>query len=112
MTSPRKITNIYDADFNTYDLDGPIQEDIHLLNLGYDREKGQGWYVLRMEPGSQTIQHEHKFWEEFLILEGELIENDGTTLKTGDFVTYPPGTQHNSRTETGCLLIGIDHDIV
>ena len=46
--------------------------------------------------------------EEFLILEGELIESDGTVLKTGDMVSYDQGTFHNSRTETGCLLIGFD----
>ena len=109
MSPSRKITNIYQADFGVYDLEGPIQEDIRLLNLGYDRETGKGWYVMRMAPGARTIAHEHRFVEEFLILEGELIESDGTILKPGDFVTYPPGTQHNSRTETGCFLIGIDH---
>ena len=44
------------------------------------------------------------------ILEGELIESDGTVLKKGDFVSYPPDSYHNSRTETGCLLIGHDRD--
>ena len=48
--------------------------------------------------------------EEFLILDGELIENDGTVLKKGDLASYRPGTRHSSRTETGCLLIGIDRD--
>ena len=110
MIASRKITNIYDTDFSVYDLEGPIQEDIRLLNLGYDRETGKGWYVMRMAPGARTIAHEHRFVEEFLILEGELTESDGTVLKPGDFVTYPPGTHHHSRTETGCLLIGIDHD--
>jgi hypothetical protein len=46
--------------------------------------------------------------EDFLIIEGELIESDGRVLKAGDFVHYEPGTHHNSRTEKGCLLIGID----
>ena len=112
MTPARKITNIYQADFGVYDLEGPIQEDIRLLSLGYDQDTGKGWYVMRMAPGAQTIAHEHRFVEEFLILEGELIESDGTILKPGDFVTYPPGTCHHSRTETGCLLSGIDHDDV
>jgi len=42
--------------------------------------------------------------EEFIILEGELIDSDGTVFKAGDFVSYAPGTRHNSRTETGCLI--------
>ena len=41
-------------------------------------------------------------------LEGEVIESDGTRLQAGDFVSYPPGSHHNTRTETGCLLIGFD----
>ncbi len=93
----RKITNLNSSVFTPYDLEGPIQKDIHLLNISYDRTSGTGWYVMRMDPGA-TI----------LILEGELIESDGTVLTTGDFVSYPPGTSHNSRTHTGCLLIGLD----
>ena len=46
--------------------------------------------------------------EDYLILEGELIESDGHVLKPGDFVSYRPGSHHNSRTETGCLLVGFD----
>ena len=112
MNTLRKITNIYREDSSVYDLEGPIQEDIQLLNLSYNRETGKDWYVIRMTPGAQTIEHEHQFVEEFLVLDGKLIKSDGTVLKPGDFVTYPPGTRHNSRTETGCLLIGIDHDSV
>ena len=67
-----------------------------------------GVYVMRMDPGAVTVPHTHGKNEDFLILEGELIESDGTVLKAGDFVHYDPGTHHNSRTESGCLLIGGD----
>jgi hypothetical protein len=43
-------------------------------------------------------------WEEFLVLEGDLVDSDGTTFGPGDFVGYEAGTHHNSWTETGCLL--------
>lgn len=33
-----------------------------------------------------------------------MIENVGTVFKAGDFVMLREGTQHNSRTETGCTL--------
>ena len=110
MNKSRKITNIYEGQFVTYDLDGPEQKDIALLNISYDLKMRKGWYVMRLEPGAETVVHVHDVDEEFLILEGDLIEDDGTILKPGDFVTYPKGTRHNSRTDTGCLLIGIDHD--
>lgn len=102
------MINLYNSPFGEYDLEGEVQPDISLLNISYDRERGTGWYVMRMEPGSASIPHEHAKCEEYLILEGELIESDGTVLKKGDFVSYAPGTFHNSRTETGCLLIGHD----
>jgi quercetin dioxygenase-like cupin family protein len=104
----RKITSLNSSVFTPYDLDGPVQKDMHLLNISYDRTSGTGWYVIRMDPGAVTIPHQHKKLEEFLILEGELIENDGTVLTTGDFVSYSPGTSHNSRTHAGCLLIALD----
>ena len=42
--------------------------------------------------------------EEFLILEGDLVDSDGTKFGPGDFVSYEAGTHHNSWTEGGCLI--------
>lgn len=104
----RSVINIYDTPMGAYDMDGPLQPDMSLIELSYNREKSQGAYLIRMQPGAETVAHEHRFREEFLILEGELIESDGTVLKPGDYIVYGAGTYHNSRTETGCLLLGID----
>ena len=49
-------------------------------------------------------QHRHNGHEQFLILDGELHESDGTILKAGDLVFYRDGTEHNSYTPNGCLL--------
>ena len=92
-----------------YDLDGPLQEDISYAPLSYDA-RGRGSYLMRMEPGAETIHHTHVSREEFLILEGEVIESDGTRLKAGDWIVYEPGTDHHTRTETGCLILGLDWD--
>ena len=108
MTLERCVTNIYDTPYTTYDLDGPEQQDMKLLNISYHKDTGRGWYVIRMAPGAATIPHTHASREEYLILEGDLIESDGTVLRKGDFVNYAPGTHHNSRTENGCLLIGLN----
>jgi len=106
----RRIVNIYDTPYEPYDLEGEVQDNVHLLNISYDRDRATGWYVIRMEPGTASIPHEHAKHEEYLILEGELIESDGTVLGKGDFISYSPGSFHNSRTETGCLLIGHDRE--
>jgi len=105
----RKIIHTASTEFGPYDFDGPLQEDMGLLNLSHDKKTGQGAYMIRMDPGAETIRHVHKRREEYLILEGELIESDGTRLLPGDYVIYQQGTEHNSRTEKGCLLVGIDY---
>ena len=108
MTLERSVTNIYDAPYTTYDLEGAVQKDMQLLNISYSKDTGLGWYVIQMAPGAATIPHAHESREEYLILKGDLIESDGTVLKEGDFVNYAPGTHHYSRTENGCLLIGLN----
>jgi len=106
----RTIVNIYETPFAPYDMEGPLQEDMSVLAVSYSRATQRGIYVMRMEPGAVTIPHVHGCMEEYLILEGEVIESDGTVLRKGDFTSYKPGSHHNSRTETGCLLVGFDWD--
>lgn len=90
--------------FQPYDLDGPLQPEMSWLSISYDRRSSTGCYLMRMAPGAVTIPHDHPGMEEFLMLEGELIDDDGAVFGPGDFVSYQPGTHHNSRTETGCLI--------
>jgi mannose-6-phosphate isomerase-like protein (cupin superfamily) len=104
----RRVVATGSAPLGVYDMEGPVQPEIGLVNLSYDRALGEGVYFMRMDPGAATIAHTHGGFEDFLILEGELIESDGTVLRAGDVVSYAPGTHHNSRTETGCTLIGFD----
>jgi anti-sigma factor ChrR (cupin superfamily) len=59
---------------------------------------------MRMEPGAVTVAHDHVGMEEFLVLEGDLVDDDGATFGPGDFVSYEARTHHSSHTERGCLL--------
>jgi anti-sigma factor ChrR (cupin superfamily) len=102
--SGRKVFNLHSAPFREYDMEGPVQPEMSWLPISYDEATGQGCYAMRMRPGAVTISHEHAGMEEFLILEGDLIDDDGTRFAPGDFVSYEPGTTHNSRTENGCLI--------
>lgn len=105
----RTVLNINDVDLQPYDMEGPVQEGMFYHPLTYDREGDEnGCYLIRMEAGTETIAHVHQGNEDYLILEGEFIESDGTVLKKGDFIHYDKGTRHNTRTETGGLLIGFD----
>jgi len=107
MSTPapdRRIVRIAETAFLPYDLDGPLQPEMSWLPISFDRKSWQGCYLMRMQPGAATVEHDHPGLEEFIILEGELIDSDGTVFKAGDFVSYAAGTRHNSRTETGCLV--------
>jgi anti-sigma factor ChrR (cupin superfamily) len=107
MTDPthgRTMVNAHTTPFLPYDLEGPVQPEMSWLPLSYDSETGEGTYLMRMEPGAVTIAHDHPGMEEFLILEGDLVDSDGTVFGPGDFVSYEAGTHHNSWSETGCLI--------
>lgn len=104
----RRVVAHQTAMFGDYDLDGIDQPEISLLTISYDRATEQGSYFMRMQPGAVTVAHEHPGMEEFLILEGELIDDDGAVFKAGDFVSYEAGTHHNSRTVTGCLILVLE----
>jgi anti-sigma factor ChrR (cupin superfamily) len=100
----RITVNAHTAPFLAYDLEGPVQPEMSWLPVSFDRETQQGSYLMRMKPGAVTIAHDHPGMEEFLILEGDLVDSDGSVFGPGDFVSYEAGTHHNSRTEAGCLL--------
>jgi anti-sigma factor ChrR (cupin superfamily) len=72
-----------------------------LLNGAYE------CFMLQMEPGTHSRPHEHMGHEEFLVLEGHLIDLDGVEYKKGDFVHLLPGSKHSSHTIEGCLLMVI-----
>jgi anti-sigma factor ChrR (cupin superfamily) len=104
----RIVVNLQRAAYGEYDLEGPIQPEMRLLPISYDRETGHGCYAMRMAPGAVTIAHDHAGFEEFLMLEGDLVDSDGTVFGPGDFVSYRPGTHHDSRTEGGCLILVVE----
>jgi quercetin dioxygenase-like cupin family protein len=106
----RRIFATGSLSMRPYDLEGPLQEDVSYAFLSYDEKTRCGSYLIRMQPGAATIFHTHEHREEFLVLEGLAIDDDGTVLNAGDWIVYEPGTRHSTRTETGCVLLGIDWD--
>lgn len=98
----RRVVNIRNAEFRPWEsADAP---GTSYLQLDTGRPPGLGFYIYRMPPGTRSDPHEHGGTEEFLMLEGELIDHDGTVYRAGDLVWLAPGTKHSSRTETGCLI--------
>jgi anti-sigma factor ChrR (cupin superfamily) len=102
----RKITDIYNVKFKPFDNYGKIIPGMSWHKISYDKKNnGQGTYLLKMEPGAKSLPHIHTGYEEFLMLEGELIDPDNEIFKKGDFVSFEPGSNHSSYTKDGCLIL-------
>lgn len=100
----RRVVNIREGNYMPFVYeDGEALGD-SILQLDDSQPLGTGFHVYRMPPGMTTRPHRHNGNEQFLILEGELIENDGTVFKAGDLVWLRDGTEHCSYTPNGCLL--------
>ncbi len=100
----RRIANIRTAAFTPFVYPDGLALGDTVLQLDDGKELGIGFHVYRMPPGMTTRGHRHNGDEQFLILEGELHESDGTIFRAGDMVFYRDGTEHNSFTPNGCLL--------
>lgn len=100
----RRIANIREAEFTPFVYEDGVALGDAVLQLDTGRPLGTGFHVYRMPAGMRTRSHRHNGDEQFLILEGELIESDGTVFRAGDLVFYKDGTEHNSWTPEGCLL--------
>jgi len=102
----RKITNLYNVKFEPFDNYGTAVKGMSWHKISYDKKNGgQGSYLLKMDPGAKSLSHEHGGYEEFLMLEGELVDPDNKVFKKGEFVTFEPGSQHSSYTKDGCLIL-------
>ena len=101
----RRTLNIHNLEFMPFDRYGSPVPKMSWHIISYDQKNGQGSYVLKMDPGAQTVPHIHMGFEEFLMIEGELIDSDGTIFKKGEFVSFKPGSKHSSFSETGALIV-------
>jgi anti-sigma factor ChrR (cupin superfamily) len=103
--SKRKITNTSNLKFYPFDRYGSVIPGMSWHKISFNKENGYGTYISKLDPGTKTIPHIHLGYEEFFILEGELIDSDGVTFKKGDLITFEPGSEHSSYTKKGCLIL-------
>ena len=101
----RKITQLKSLKFKPFNKYGKKIKGWTWHKISFNKKTNFGTYISKLEPDTKTLAHVHSGHEEFLILEGELIDSDGTVFKKGDFVTYEPNTEHSSHTENGCLIL-------
>jgi len=100
----RRVVNLRDAEFEPWDPKGTTEKGTHILQLNPATRRGVGFYIYKMEPGARSAPHRHGGAEEFVIIEGEIHEPDGTVFRAGDVVWLAPGTEHNSYAPNGALI--------
>ena len=101
----RKIINPSKIKFTPFNSYGKPILGMSWHKISYNQNTGVGSYILKMAPGTRSLKHRHQNYEEFYVLDGELIDEDNTTLKKGDFISYKPGSKHSSFSKKGCLLL-------
>ena len=101
----RTVVSVDQATFKPYDRYADPVEGMHWCNFSYEAANGAGSFLLRMDPGCKSFPHEHVNYEDFYVVEGELIDNDGSVFRSGDFVSFRPGSRHWSTTPDGCTLV-------
>jgi len=101
----RKITDPFNVKFKPFDNYGSPIPGMSWHKITYNVKTGQGTYILKMKPGAKSKFHKHVNFEEFIILEGDLIDADNKVLKKGNIITFEPGSSHSSYTKNGCLIL-------
>ena len=101
----RHVIDIHNIEFKPFDRYGSPVPKMSWHIISYDQVSGQGSYVLMMEPGAKTVTPMHMGFEEFLLIEGELIDSDGKTFKKGNFVSFEPGSPHSTFYDTVALIV-------
>ena len=63
--------------------------------------------MLRMDAGSSSNPQQPTGHEEFLVINGELVDCNGQLFRSGDYVCFQPGSRQSSTTPDGCTLLVI-----
>lgn len=72
----------------------------------YRDASGRQTTLTRMTPGARLPKHRHVGLEQSWVLQGTLVDDDGTCT-AGNFVWRQPGSVHGARSPDGCVVLGI-----
>lgn len=104
----RDLPDTSDDAFKPYDRYGSPVEGMYWIPLSGEPGGGEfESFLLHMEPGARSKPHEHTGHEEFLVLEGSLLDCDEREYHAGEYVHFKPGSKHSSTAPRGCKLLVI-----
>jgi anti-sigma factor ChrR (cupin superfamily) len=72
----------------------------------YSDASGRRTTLTRLAPGARLPRHRHVGLEQSYVLEGSLVDEDGTCT-AGNFVWRRPGSVHSAWSPDGCIVLGI-----
>ena len=78
---------------------------IELKVLMEDKATGLLTALVRFQPGAKLPDHEHTAIEQSFVLEGSLVDTEGT-CSAGNFVWRPAGSRHVASAPNGALILG------
>jgi len=81
-------------------------EGIEMKVLMQDEETGMMTALFKWAPGSKLTFHEHVELEQTFVLEGSLVDDEGT-ITAGNYVWRPPGSQHDAWAPDGALILSM-----
>ena len=103
----RRIIETKHEYFSPYNRYGTVSSDLKWLPLSKDEKLEDEVFIVQFEPESSSSLHKHKGYEEFYVIDGELIDDDGKVFKKGDYIKFEKGTKHSSYSKTGCTILVI-----
>ena len=77
----RKITKLNNLKFEPFNKYGETIKGWSWHKISFNDKTNFGTYISKLDPETRTLKHLHTGYEEFLILEGELIDSDGMIFK-------------------------------
>ncbi len=103
----RKIIKTEHDYFKPYNRYGTVSTGLNWMSLSKNEKLEHEVFIVQFDPESCSSLHKHKGYEEFYVIDGELIDDDGKVFKKGDYIKYEKGTKHSSYSKTGCILLVI-----
>ena len=103
----RRIIETNHEYFSTYNRYWTVSSNLKWLPLSKDEKLEHEVFIVQFDQESSSSLHKHKGYEEFYVIDGELIDDDGKVFRKGDYIKFEKGTKHSSYSKTGCTLLVI-----
>ena len=69
----RRVWRVADLKLESFNRYGDDVAKLHWSPVTFDRETGKGAFIIRFDPGGESVPHEHLGYEEFYVIEGTVV---------------------------------------